>query len=173
MVVIVVLVVLAALVLPFIGGYTTQSNRRPQDPPSVPASGSEDCGVLCTEWDQRRQARCQAEATAAAAQRTLDNLRTDLLVATGVAIALAAAAAAATLIPIVGYAVAVVLAAAAAAAFIAADFILGQVAAAGSFLEQAERQAADARQAEAEARAKLVLNCGDKATACLSRPSPC
>lgn len=173
MVVIVVLVVLAAVVLPFIGGYVTQSNRQPQDPPSVPPSGSGDCAVLCTEWDQQRQARCQAEATAAASQRTVDNLRTDLLVATGVALALAAAAAAATLIPIIGYAVAIGLAAAAAVAVLAADFILGQLAAAGSALEQAERQAAAARQAEAEARTRLVLTCGDKAAACLSRPGPC
>jgi hypothetical protein len=117
--------------------------------------------------------RCLAEATAAAAQRAVDNLRIELAVATGVAIVLAASAAAATLIPVIGYVVAAVLAVAAAAALIAAEFILGELAAAGTALEQAEGRAANARQAEAEARTRLVQTCGDKATACLSRPSPC
>lgn len=173
MAVVIVLVVLAALVLPFIGGFITQSNRTPQGTPMGAPSDSSDCSVLCAEWDQRRQERCLAEATAAAAQRTVGNLRTELAVATGVALVLAASAAAATLIPVIGYVVAAVLAVAAAAALIAAEFILGELAAAGTALEQAEGRAANARQAEAEARTRLVQTCGDKATACLSRPGPC
>lgn len=173
MVVVIILVVLAALVLPFIGGHITQSNRTPVDIPAGTTSGSSDCSVLCAEWDQRRQERCLADAHAAAAQRIVDNLRAELAVATGVAIALAASAAAATLIPVIGYVVAAVIAVAAAAAFIAAEFILGELTAAGSALTAAERQAAAAQQAEAEARTRLVQTCGDKAAACLSRPSPC
>lgn len=173
MVVVIVLVVLAALVLPFIGGHITQSNRTPKDTPVGTPSDSSDCGVLCAEWDQRRLERCQAEAAAAAAQRTVDNLRSDLAIATGVAIVLAASAAAATLIPVIGYAVAAVLAVAAGAALLAAEFILGELAAAGSFLTHAEQLAAAARQAEADARTRLVQTCGDKANACLSRPGPC
>lgn len=47
MVVIVVLVVLAALALPFIGGHITQSNRTPKDTSVGTPSDSSDCGVLC------------------------------------------------------------------------------------------------------------------------------
>ncbi len=157
----------------FFGGRLTGSNERSSTTPVGNNENSENCKVLCNQWDQRRQERCIAENTVEASQRKVDNTRASLAVATIVAGVLAGAAYLASLAPGYGWVVAIVLGAAAVVAFLAADFILGKLSAAGDELDAAEGNASKARNLEAEARTLLVKKCPDQANACLSLPSPC
>jgi len=171
--IIIVAMIVIAIGATLIGGTITGANGRAPAITLGSNENSENCEFLCNQWDLRRQERCSAEAAARAAQRKVDNLRTQWGIAMATAVVLAAAAYAASLIPIYGWIVAAVLGAAAAAAFLAATFILGNLSAAGDELGAAERVAATARAAEAEARALMATRCPAQAGACFSRPSPC
>lgn len=135
---------------------------------------STDCGVLCSQWDARRQERCNAEADQRTAQARVDGLRASMLTVLGAATSLAVAAAAAAAIPFFGTAIAAALAAAAAVMFALALVLAGQLGAAEVDLAGKAKAAQDARTAEAAARALLASGCSpQQADACLMRPSPC
>ncbi len=165
--------IVIAIAATLIGGTITGANGRAPSITLGTNENSNSCEFLCNQWDARRQERCSAEAAARAAQRKVDNLRTQWLIAIATAGALATAAYIASLIPIYGWIVAAVLGAAAVAAFLAATFILGTLNAAATELGLAEGVAAAARANEAAARTIMATSCPSQAGACFSRPSPC
>lgn len=173
MVIIIGAIVVVAILGFFLGGRLTGDNNRSPTVSVGSNQSSEDCTALCNQWDQRRQERCLAVSAAQASQRKVDDLRAQLAVAAAVAAALAVAAYLASLIPVYGWIAAAVLGAAAAIAFLAADFILGQLSVAEQELGAAESNASKARNSEAEARTLLITKCPEQASACLARPSPC
>lgn len=145
------------------------------------------CGQACSEWDNARQMLCGAKADEAAARSRADGIRGQLAAAIAAAVALAvggaAAAAAATVatasffgIPAAAilWGVAIALFVASAAAYVAADFLAGELTAA----EADAANKAEARQAwdgaVAAARAEVNKKCSEaEANACLSRSAPC
>jgi len=189
--VIIVIAVIAAIVaaaaaLFALGLQTGKAANPPTDVPKQ-RDAAVDCAQACTDWDNARQRQCGARSDEAAARSRADGIRNMMLAAIAAAVSLSVAGAATLVaagvatatyfgIPagIVLTAIAVALFVLAAAAFVAADVLAGQLAAAEADAAAKARARQEWDTAVAVARAAVNASCPTaEANACLSRQAPC